>query len=122
MKPRSRMLEVPGTSVSVPATRPAVQDSAVATSRFLRLQTSRRSRAALTMSSSSIVWSSRLFRPGQPDGGRRISSDAFAAAGEAELLAGRGLDRNPVRRQPCNAGHGFANGVAMRADLRRLAD
>ena len=49
------------------------------------------SRAASTMSSSSIGRCSR-----QPDGGGRIGGDAFAAAGEAEPLAGRRLHADAV--------------------------
>src|SRR6185312_5026058 len=110
------MLDVPGISVSVPATRPAVQDSAVAISRFLRLQMSSRRFAASTMSSSSIGRA-----PRQPHRRGGVGGDAFAAPGEAELLAGRRLDRDAGDLDAGKLRDARAHGVAVRADARSLA-
>src|SRR6187551_2829976 len=113
MKPRSRMLDTPGISVSVPATKPAVQDSAVATVRFLRLQMSSRRFAASTMSSSSMADQ----RSRQPDRCGGIGGHAFAAAYESHHLVGRRLHPNSIGRDAGNLGNAGAHGVAMRTDL-----
>src|SRR5581483_3459039 len=117
MKPRSRILDVPGTSVSVPATRPAVQDSAVATNTFFRLQMASRRFAASTMSSSSIG-----VGPRQSDGRIGIGDHAFALADKAHFFVGRRLHADAVDRNPGDAGNTLAYGVAMRADLWGLRD
>src|SRR5215475_10009217 len=73
-------------SVSAPATRPPVQDSAVAmVSRRLRQRSSsERAKARASLPPMS-------FAPGKTDGGARGCGDAFLAAGEAELLTRRRL-------------------------------
>src|ERR1700687_3146510 len=111
------MLETPGISVRVPATKPAVQDSAVATSSFLRLQIASRRLAASTISSSSIART-----PGQPHGRRGISRDTFAAAGEAELFAGGCLHCHAVDRDTGERGNLCAHGIALPVDARRFAN
>src|SRR6516162_8398296 len=89
MKPRSITSEEPGISVSVPATRPPVQDSAVA-SVSLRLRQRSSSERARARASLPLM----LCAPGETDGGARRRRDAFLATGEAEPLAGRRLHRN----------------------------
>src|SRR6202142_3611186 len=88
MKPRSMTSEEPGISVSAPATRPPVQDSAVAmVSLRIRQRSSserERGRASLPL----MLLAPTLVLPGQPDGGAGGRGDAFLAAGEAEPLAG----------------------------------
>jgi hypothetical protein len=51
-----------------------------------------------------------------------LSGDAFAAAGEAEPFGGGRLDANPALVEPQQRGDAGADGVAVRADLRGLAD
>src|ERR1051325_6361606 len=110
------MEETPGISVSVPETSPAVHDSAVAISRFLRLQMSSRRFPASTISSSSI------FAPRQANGRRRKRRDAFAAPGKPQTLAGGCLDRHAVSGNSREFGDPRAHGVAVRTDAGRLAD
>src|SRR6187551_575195 len=116
MKPRSSMLETPRISVSIPATRPPVQDSAVATVSFLRRQISSSLSPAATISSSSIA-----DIPSKPDRGGRIGRDPFTAAGKTEPLAGRRLHGNAVQGYPRNVRDPLAHGVAVRPDFRGLA-
>src|SRR6185437_4114260 len=74
----------PGISVRAPATRPPVQDSAVAmVKRRLRQRSSSeraRARASLPVA--------MLLAPGKANGGAGGGGDAFLAAGKAEPLAG----------------------------------
>src|SRR6185369_10742270 len=97
---RSTTADEPAMSVSAPATSPPVQDSAVATISFLALHRSSRAIAAACVSRSAIT-PSPSPRPGQADGRGRHRHDALLAAGEAKLLAGRGLHRHAVH---CNVG------------------
>ena len=60
--------------------------------------------------------------PGQPDGGIGERRHAFAAAGEAHLLAGGRLHADALDRHAGDLGDARAHRVAMRADARRLAD
>src|ERR1700704_1506379 len=101
-------------SVSAPATRPPVQDSAVATMSFLALQRSSRAVAVATVSRSAIT---KVLspRPGQAHRGGRHRDDALLAAGEAELLAGRRLHRHALDRHLGDLGDPLADGVAGRA-------
>src|SRR5262249_32275156 len=59
--------------------------------------------------------------PGQADGRSRHGGNAFAASGEAELLAGGRLDADAIDRDAGDLGDALAHGVAMRTDLRGLA-
>src|SRR6185437_5392988 len=88
-KPRSMTSEEPGMSVSAPATRPPVQDSAVAivSLRIRQRSSSARDRARASLPLMSIA-------PGQTDGSARGRRDAFLAAGKAEPLAGGCLHRD----------------------------
>src|SRR5438270_6098518 len=107
-------------SVSAPATRPPVQDSAVATMSFFDLQRSSRAVAAASVSRSAIT-ESPLPRPRQAHRGGRHGDDAFLAAGEAELFAGRRLHRDALDRHLGDLGDSLADGVAVRTDARLLA-
>src|ERR1700709_2233853 len=104
-------------SVGAPATRPPVQDSAVATvSLRIRHRSSserERARASLPL---------MLIAPGQADGGARRRGDAFLAAGNAEPLAGGRLDGNARDVDAGDFGNARTHGVAQRADLRPFAD
>src|SRR5712691_13031906 len=62
-----------------------------------------------------------LFAPRQPNGGVGESRNAFAAPGEAELLAGCRLDRHAACRNASDLGNARAHGIAMRTDAGRLA-
>src|SRR5437868_2421150 len=104
-------------SVSAPATRPPVQDSAVAivSLRIRQRSSSERERARASLPLMSIA-------PGKADGGARGRGDAFFAAGKAEPFAGgclHGNARNVDARYPGDFG---AHGVAQRSYLRPLAD
>src|SRR5919106_485029 len=108
-------------SVSAPATSPPVQDSAVATISLFALHRSRSAVAAACVSWSAIA-PDPSPGPGQADGRGRHRHDALLAAGEAELLAGRGLDRNPVHRNAGDLGDPLSDRVAVWPDARGLAD
>src|SRR5689334_5062294 len=86
--------EEPGMSVSAPATRPPVQDSAVAmVSRRLRQRSSSeraRARASLLV----MLLAPAFAKPRQAHGGARRRRNAFLAAGEAKPLAGGRLHRH----------------------------
>src|SRR6266481_2478007 len=88
--------EEPGMSVSAPATRPPVQDSAVATvSRRLRQRSSsERARARARASLPLMLLAPTFAIPRQTNSGARGRGDPFLAAGEAEPLAGRRLHRH----------------------------
>src|SRR5882724_12689708 len=85
--------EEPGISVSAPATRPPVQDSAVAmvSLRIRQRSSSERERARaalpLILIAPALVVPA-LIIPRQADGGARGGGDTFLAAGKAEPLAG----------------------------------
>src|SRR6202158_133334 len=80
--------EEPGMSVSAPATRPPVQDSAVAmvSLRIRQRSSSERERARASLPLMSVA--PTFIVPGQTDGGARGGGDAFLAAGESETFAG----------------------------------
>src|SRR5215813_4293318 len=83
MNPRSMTSDEPGMSVSAPATRPPVQDSAVAiVSRRLRQRSS--SERARARASLLVI----LLAPGKANGGACGGRNAFLAAREPEPLAG----------------------------------
>src|SRR6202000_2553845 len=94
-KPRSMTSEEPGMSVSAPATRPPVQDSAVATvKRRLRHKSSSeraRARASLPVA---MLLAPTFARPREADGGACGGRDGFLAGGEAKPLTGGRLDRD----------------------------
>ena len=122
-KPASNTSELPAISVSAAATSPPVQLSATAirrpAARFASITCARPCRPARAGGRSRASRSSILRQSDRRDG---LGGDAFAAAGEAEPLGRRRLDANPPTRQPQQRGDPRAHGVAMRADLRRLAD
>src|SRR5436190_19773296 len=109
-------------STSEAQTRPPVQDSAVAIVILRILQRSSRARArerislALTGSAPSAVV------PRQADGRAGRRRHAFFAAGETQSLAGGRLHRYTGDRHFRNLGDARTHRVAMRSDLRLLAD
>src|SRR3954453_24048748 len=109
--------EEPGMSVSAPATRPPVQDSAVA---IVSLRIRHRSSSERERARGSLPLI--LVLPGEPDGGAGGGGNAFLAAGEAEPFAGGGLDRHSRHVEAGDLGDARAHGIAMRADFRPLAD
>src|SRR3954447_6564156 len=122
MKPRSITSEEPGISVSAPATRPPVQDSAVAmvNLRIRQRSSSERERARASLLLISVA--PTLVAPGETDGGARDRGDAFLAAGESKSLAGGRFYRHARQRQTGDLGDARAHGIAQRADFRPLAD
>src|SRR5438477_2555403 len=122
MNPRSMTSDEPGISVSAPATRPPVQDSAVAmvSLRIRQRSSSERERARASLPLISVA--PALIIPGQADGGARSRSDAFLAASEAEPLAGgrlHGHARDVYARDLADA---RPHGVAQGTDFRPFAD
>src|SRR5947208_15736372 len=81
----------PGISVRAPATRPPVQDSAVAivSLRIRHRSSSERERARASLPL--MLFAPALIIPRQADGGARGRGDAFLTAGKAEPFAGRRL-------------------------------
>src|ERR1700674_3629104 len=120
-RPRSITSEEPGMSVSAPATRPPVQDSAVAmvSLRIRQRSSSERERGRASLPLFSLAPS--FIAPRQADGGPRHRRDAFLAAGESEAFAGGRLHRHPRQREPGDLGDARAHGLAQRADFRALA-
>src|SRR5437868_8497739 len=104
-------------SVSAPATRPPVQDSAVAivSLRIRHRSSSERERARASLP---LI----LLAPRETDGGARGRGDAFLAAGKAEPLAGRCLDGDARDVETGDLGDAGAHGIAQWPDLRALAD
>src|ERR1700719_2661208 len=117
MKPRSMTSDEPGISVSAPATRPPVQDSAVAmvSLRIRQRSSSERERARASLPLMSVA-------PGQTDGSARGGGDAFLAAGEPETFAGGRLHGDARDVHARDLGDAPAHGVAEWSDLRPLAD
>src|ERR1700732_1270166 len=119
--------EEPGISVSAPATRPPVQDSAVA---MVRLGIRHRSsseregaRASLPLILIAPAFAApTLIIPWQANGGARRRGDAFLAAGEAETFAGGRFHGDARDAQSGDFGNARAHGVAQGSDLRPLAD
>src|SRR4051794_11082903 len=114
--------EDPGMSVSAPATRPPVQDSAVATVslRIRHRSSSERERARASLPLMSVA--PTFVCPRKTNGGARGRSDAFLAAGKAESLAGGRLDGDAGDVDARDLGNARAHGVTQRADLRPFAD
>src|ERR1700730_5221939 len=122
MKPRSITSEEPGMSVSAPATRPPVQDSAVAmvSLRIRQRSSSERERARASLPLISVA--PTFIAPRQTDGGARGRGHPFLAPGEAEPLTGRRLHRHARNVQSGDLCDPRAHGVAQWSDLRALAD
>src|SRR3981081_3229980 len=99
-KPRSMTSDEPGISVSAPATRPPVQDSAVAmvSLRIRQRSSSERERARASLPLMSVA--PALIVPGRGDVGARHGGDAFLAASESQPFAGGRLDRYPRQGKP----------------------
>src|SRR6202035_3924492 len=116
-KPRSMTSEEPGISVSAPATRPPVQDSAVAmvSLRMRHRSSSERERARASLPLISID-------PRQADSRTCGGSDTSLAAGEAEPFAGGRLHGDAGDIEPGDLGDARAHGVAQRSDLGAFAD
>src|SRR5665213_4391484 len=121
-KPRSITSEEPGMSVSAPATRPPVQDSAVAivSLRIRHRSSSERERARASLPLMSVA--PTFVVPGQANGGARGCRDAFLASSETKPFAGGGLDGDAGDVEPGDFGDPRPHGVAQRSDLRSLAD
>src|SRR6187397_3339360 len=109
--------EEPGISVSAPATRPPVQDSAVA---MVSLRIRHRSSSERERARASLPL--MLLAPGKANGGARGGGDAFLAAGKTEPLAGGGFDGDARDVEPGDVGDPCSHGVAQRPDFRTLAD
>src|ERR1700760_1146386 len=110
-------------SVSAAATRPPVQDSAVA---IVSLRDRQRSSSVRAIARASLpgIWS-RLpaFRgPRQTNGGAGGGCDAFLAAGEAEPLAGGRLDRDTRHIHTGDLGDPRPHLVAQGTNFGPLAD
>src|SRR3954464_2493630 len=96
--------EDPGISVSAPATKPPVQDSAVAmvSLRIRHRSSSERERARASLPLISLA--PTLIAPRQADGSARGGSNAFLAAGKTEPLTGGRLDGDPRDVHPGDVG------------------
>src|SRR3984957_6207830 len=107
----------PGISVSAPATRPPVQDSAVAiiSLRMRQRSSSERERARASLP---LI----LIAPGEADGGTGGRGNAFLASGKAEPFAGGRFHGDARNVQRGDLGDARAHGIAQRADLGALAD
>src|SRR3712207_2760043 len=68
-----------------------------------------------------MLWSRFSISCRQADRGKRLCREAFASADEAELFGGRGLDRDGGHADAGDLGDAPAYGLAVRPDLRRLA-
>src|ERR1700712_6109046 len=112
----------PGISVSAPATRPPVQDSAVAMVSLRIRQRSSSGREGARASLPLMSVAPALIVPGQANGGTRHGGNAFLAAGESQPLAGGCLDRHPRPGQPGDLGDAGAHGFAERSDFGALAN
>src|SRR6202043_3528865 len=115
MKPRSMTSEEPGMSVSAPATRPPVQDSAVATVSLRIRQRSSSERERARVSLPLILFAPTfvvplLIIPWQANGGACGRSDAFLAAGEAQAFAGGCFHGDARNAQPSNLGDACTHG------------
>ena len=106
-------------SVSAAMIMPPVQDSAVASMIFVRPAGVEHGAGEL-VESSGVAHSGKLS--GIDDACRGDRRDAFLAADEAELLVGRRLDRDAVRRNRQHFGQRCDHRLAVRPDPRRLGD
>src|SRR5690349_16576975 len=122
-KPRSTTLDEPGISVSAPAIRPPVQDSAVASLYPAASKRARTSRACSRTSSGNM----RRFLPLAPkrksllgrqaDRGDSLRRDAFAASGEAQPLRRRRLHADPAGRHVQQFSHPGHHRLPVRSNL-----
>src|ERR1700687_5654260 len=101
--------EEPGIPVSAAATSPPVQDSAVAmvSLRIRQRSSSERERARGSLPPILVAPNFIIppcAAPWQADGGACGCGNAFFASGEAEPLAGGGLDCHPRHIQPADLG------------------
>src|SRR3954452_2136291 len=122
MNPLSITSDEPGISVRAPATRPPVQDSAVAmvSLRIRQRSSSERERARASLPLISVA--PALVVPGEADGGAGYCRDALLAAGESKAFAGGCFHGYPRQRKAGDLGDARAHGVPVRADLRPFAD
>src|SRR6476619_2105270 len=122
MKPRSITSEEPGMSVRAPATRPPVQDSAVAivSLRIRQRSSSERERARASTPLMSVA--PALVAPGQADGGTGGRGDALLATGKAEPLAGGGFHCDAGDFKAGDFGNTRPHGVTQRSDFRAFAN
>src|ERR1700692_1138691 len=114
--------EEPGISVSAPATRPPVQDSAVAIVSLRIRQRSSSARERARASLPPMLFAPTFIVPGEADGCAGSGGNAFLAAGEAKTLAGRRLHSHARDIHAGDFRDARAHGVAQRADFRPLAD
>src|SRR5215212_2255920 len=122
MNPLSITSDDPGISVSAPATRPPVQDSAVAmvSLRIRQRSSSERERARASLPLMSIA--PTFIAPGQSDGCARHRGNALLAAGKSKPFAGGRFHRDPRDRQSGDLSDALSHGVSVRADFRALAN
>src|SRR5947208_7735045 len=109
-------------SVSAPATRPPVQDSAVAivSLRIRHRSSSERERARASLPL--MLFAPTFTVPGKADGSARSRRNAFLAAGKAEPFAGGRFDGDTRDIEPGDLGDAGAHGIAQRANLGTLAN
>src|SRR5882762_6999945 len=114
--------EEPGISVSAPATRPPVQDSAVAmvSLRIRHRSSSERDKARASLPLMSFA--PAFIIPGEANGGARGGGDALFASGKAEPFTGRRLHGDARKVDAGYLGDFGAHGVAQRPDFWPLAD
>src|SRR3954452_2060426 len=114
--------EDPGISVSAPASRPPVQDSAVAmvSLRIRQRSSSERERARASLPLISVA--PALVVPGEADGGAGYCRDALLAAGESEAFAGGCFHGYPRQRKAGDLGDARAHDIPVPADLRPFAN
>src|SRR5471032_156715 len=114
--------EEPGMSVSAPATRPPVQDSAVAmvSLRMRHRSSSERERARASLPLMSVAPTFSV--PREADGGAGGGGDTFLAAGKAEPFAGGRLHGDARDLKTADLGDARAHGIAQRSDLGTFAD
>src|SRR5256885_11592793 len=114
--------EEPGISVSAPASRPPVQDSAVAmvSLRIRQRSSSERERARASLPLMSIA--PALVVPGEADGGAGDCRDALLATGESKAFAGGCFDGYSRQRNAGDLGDAPAHRIPVEADLRPFAN
>src|SRR3984885_9973258 len=132
MKPRSMTSEEPGISVSAPATKPPVQDSAVAmvNLRIRQRSSSERERARASLPLMSVAPAFAVptrvvptfVIPRQAYGRARDGCDAFLAAGKSEPFAGGRFHGDARGTKTGDFGDARAHGVTVRSDFRALAN
>src|ERR1700738_5057375 len=109
-------------SVSAPATRPPVQDSAVAIVSLRIRQRSSSARERARASLPPMLFAPTFMIPGEADGRARGGGNTFLAASEPEPRAGGRLDRHARDIHTGDLGDACAHGVAQRANFGPLAD